>query len=425
MPFERSPMRMLAIKQLTETFGDLLSVRASIGDHERLMVEDVFEQIFFRADSDLAPWRQRVRAAHHFLDKGSLENPRGVAERFLNCAELLGMTLNAARDAKREISESKSAVSEAALRRKLGYYKDLLEGPYRVLLAPIAYSFSRAMRNSDADFIPTPDGKAKFAVLSKIERLTVYPQSQFAHGVNTHVRNAYSHSNYRILNADEVELWDPAPARKGKAPAMWGPERWSGQKLDLLLEDLELTVLAFVLAVTIYAINNRQLIIARGWTRTLSRPKLSERELRVSVQFMAQELGFRAKSFVIKNGSVEIVFKTSHPGISQNAEILMGGENWGRRLIQKVEYIDVPVVQQLLGLFQRTSLFWEGYSSIAVSVFDPSDSPIGAIALPADAVLKLEGPTKMSVESARKLFTVDSLGDANMSVRIEHSPRDP
>src|SRR5688572_15112411 len=92
----RSPMRMLAMKQFTEMFGDLLGVRASVGDHERVMIEHVYEQMFFQEAEAKGAWVQRVRAAHHFLDRGALENPKGVAVRFLNAGELIGMALNAA-----------------------------------------------------------------------------------------------------------------------------------------------------------------------------------------------------------------------------------------------------------------------------------------------------------------------------------------
>jgi hypothetical protein len=424
MENSRSPMRMLAMKQFTEMFGDLLGVRASVGDHERVMIEHVYEQMFFQDAEAKGAWAQRVRAAHHFLDRGALENAMGVAVRFLNAGELIGLALNTAMDSKREAREASGLDPEALIRRKLSYYKDLIEGPYRVLLAPIAYAFAAVMKNGDADFMPSPDGKAKLSVLPKIERLTVYPQSQLAQGVNTHVRNAYAHSNFRILDHEHVELWDIAPARKRKPPKKWGPETWHIEKLDKLADDLEITNFAFVVALAIYAINTRQLIMARGWTRTLTRPKLTEKELRVSVQHFATELGFKSKSFLFDKGTIRIEFGTNFPGRSQDTKILLGGENYGRQLIQKIEYIDIPVIQQLLGLFQRTSVFWEHYGRIVVLVAAPSGEPLGEMSLDPSIIMKLEGPSKLSVKDARKLMITDTLGEATMSVRIEHPPVD-
>src|SRR3954465_14608767 len=117
MPFDRSPMRMLAMKQFSEQFGDLLSVRASVGEYERLMVEHVYEHLFFLERSTKQAWDRRVRAAYHFLDRGSMENPRGVAERFLNSGELTGRALNAALDSKRDARDIKGGIDGEALVR--------------------------------------------------------------------------------------------------------------------------------------------------------------------------------------------------------------------------------------------------------------------------------------------------------------------
>ena len=424
MTVERSPMRMLAIKQFSESFGDLLGSRASVGDSERLMIEHVYEQLFFFESKTKEAWHRRVRAAYHFLDYGSLENPKGVAERFLNCGELMGMALNSAIDMKRESRETEDSNGEATIRRKLAYYKDLLEGAYRVLVAPVVYAFGRVMRNPDLDFVPASDGKAKLHVLPKIERLLVYPQNQLGQGVNTHIRNAYAHANYRILNEESVELWDPLPQKKNKPPKTWGPETWHVDKLDELSDDLELTNLALIHAITIYAINNRFLISARGWKKTLSRPPLTERELRQSVEHVAGELGFEPKSFAFENARIQIHFDTQYPGISQNEEIFMGGGKWGRRLIQKVEYVDVRIIEQLLGLFQKTNSYWEGYLSARIIVADPKGQLIGEIELDVKTIPQLEGPSKMPVANARRLLTFDSIGDAKMNVRIPHSPVD-
>jgi hypothetical protein len=422
MLHDRSPMAVIAFNEFQKTFENLFSVRAQVSDFERIVIESVYEKLFLRKDSK--EWERRVRAAHHFLDHGALKSPKSVAEAFLNTAETMTPVLNAAIDTHKDMHDE-TIQSNVAIRQSLAYYKQLLEGPYRLLLAPVAVGFARVMGRSDNDFIPGEDGKIKLSTLPKIEQWTIYPQSQLTQGVNTHIRNAFSHENYRILDGWDVELWDFVQSRKGKAPKKWGPEIWNLDRIDSLCNDLELTNLALLTALALYSINHRVQIQERGWSSTIKQPKLTQKELKVTLEHFASQLSFQMSSFKIENNNVLITLKTEYPGISQNEEIFMGGDKWAKKYIVKVDYKDTPTAEQLLGLLQRTQELFLGYDVLMFSITDYKDRHQGDFHIKVSNLKYLVGPDKAPANEVRMLCVIDTLASSVMSVRIEHAPVEP
>ena len=146
--------------------------------------------------------------------------------------------------------------------------------------------------------------------------------------------------------------------------------------------------------------------------------------MRIGVQYLASDLGFEPKSFTTDGHIVRIGFSTRYPGTSQTEEIFLGGKKWGRRLQQKVEYVDLLVIEQLLGLLQKTQIYWDGYSEIQVRVSDYDDKPLGEVLVNVSTIPKLEGPSKLPLAQARTLLKIDTLGDAKMNYRVAHQPID-
>jgi len=415
---DRSPMAAIAFNEFQKTFGDLFSVRAQVSDFERVVIESVYEKIFFRGDKKV--WERRVRAAHYFLDHGALKSSKSVAEAFLNTAETMNPVLNAAIDTQNEMHDE-TLQPNVAIRRSLAYYKQLLEGPYRLLLAPVAVGFARVMGRSDTDFIPGEDGKIKLSTLPKIEQWTIYPQSQLTQGVNTHIRNAFSHESYRILDGWDVELWDIGQSKKGKIKK-WGPEIWNLDQINSLCSDLELTNLAFLTALALYSSNYRNQIQEKGWSSTINQIKLTQKELKVTLEYTASQLSFKMSSFKIEEKNVLIILQTNYPGTSQNEEILMGGDKWAKKYIVKVEYKETPVAEQLLGLLQRTQYLFSGYDQLMFSIVDYQDRHQGDFHIKVSNLKYLTGPDIVPANEARKLCEIDTLANSTTSVRIEHAP---
>lgn len=417
---DRSPMAAIAFNQFTKTFGNLFSVRAEVSEFEKVLIESVYEKLFLRKNNS-KEWEKRVIAAHHFLDHGALKSPKSIAEAFLNTAEVMTQVLNAAIESHKEMG-GEALPPNVEIRQSLAYYKQLLEGPYRLLLAPVAVGFAQVMGRPDSDFIPGEDGKIKLSTLPKIEQWTIYPQSQLTQGVNTHVRNAFSHENYRILDGWDVELWDFGQSKKGKSQKKWGPEIWNVDRIDALCSDLELTNLALLTALTLYSINHRLQIQERGWSSTIKQPKLTQKELKLSLEHNANQLSFKLVSFRIENGNVIASLRTNYPGISQNEEIFMGGEKWAKKYIVKVEYVDTSIAEQLLGLLQRMRHFFLTYDQVIFSVTDYEDVHKGDLHIKVANLKLLTGPDKTSANKARSLCEIDTLKDSVMSVKIEHTP---
>lgn len=408
-----SPMRAVAMNQFVEEFGKLLSVRAELTQFEQTLIEGVYEQIFFvRERKD--EWDRRVRAAFYILDQGHLKSPTGIAEHFLNTANQLAATLNSAHAAKIALHE-KPDDSEGRMRGTLAYYKQLVEGPYRVLLAPIAFAFARKTQSNDKDFAPQKDGKASLKVLAKIERYSIYPQNQLNVGFHSHLRNAYAHENYQILDGEQVKVWDENP-RTGKT---WGPEVWSLQKVEQLIGQLELTIRALTLAVAIYSINTRAFITERDIKPTIPPPPVVARDLEASIRHAAERKSFEVVEHKRDGKTIRLKLRTQLQGIDQVSDIVVGGKGWGRRFKKPVRYTEGPVIAQLLDLLREVGPLIEDYQLIAMEILSPEDVAVGAFGMQTQHIEKLIGPTDLPLPEARKLAQVDSVGEAVMIVRHE------
>jgi len=406
-------MRTLAIPQFMEEFGDLLSVRADITEFERSLIGGVYEQIYFVREQTYE-WTRRVRAAFHFLDQGHLNSPKGVAEHFLNSANQLATLLNAAHASRLELRNIKVS-EEAKVRETLGYYKQLVEGAFRVLLAPVAFGFARKMKLTDRDFVPQRDGKISLNALRKIERYLVYPQNQLGIGYNSHVRNAYSHEKYRVLDDGKVQLWDEDPNTR----KMWGPETWTSQQIEDLVQQLELTIRGLTMALAIYSANTRAFIGERRITPTIQIPPVVFRDLKASLEYFARNYSFDLRETIRDGKTLRLKLQTQSRGIDQESEIYVGGKKWSRRFKQPVKYTEALVVAQVLELIRQCEPSLDEYDEVVLGVLNPDEEMVGEFAMRIEQVEKLTGPDAPPLQEARKLAHNDTLGDTLMHVRLE------
>ena len=412
-----SPFRILAVQRLQEQFGDLLSVQAQITEFEDSLLGTIFEFIWIFRPEDHRKWEQTARAAYHFLEKAFNEsNPKGVAAVFLKTTEQLSVAINELHVAKQEVRDEPTT-GPAAIRKVLSLYKMIVEGPYRLILAPIAYSFGKVMRNAHPAFTPDSEGKIALSALTQIERLSVLPQSAMRTGLNTHVRNAYAHEHYRPMDNDMVEIWDVSPS---SGEISWGPEIWPLTKLRDLSVELEQTIYAFLLALTIFSMNKRTVMTGRGWMVGGKLRKLSSMELEPILRYHAARLQFRFQSFHRTDTAVEVSMRLQLPGISQEEEILVGMNKGGRRFKVKVEWVDVPLIEQVLGFLQRCERDVYGYEVLTLHVRDQEDRNLGSVSIPVSNLAQLKGPNQVPVAAARGLLTVDTIPNATMPYEIRH-----
>jgi hypothetical protein len=159
MSIDSSPIRMLAIQRLRDDFGDLLEVKSEITDFERELFVCVFEYMWLHDPGDYSAWERRVRACYYFLNKAFEEkNPRGVSAIVQTAADRLSFALGDQYNARKEHRQSKDGDGHHG-RSALALYKTLVEGPYRILLAPLAYSFAQVMGLGDPAYKPDVTGK--------------------------------------------------------------------------------------------------------------------------------------------------------------------------------------------------------------------------------------------------------------------------
>ena len=124
-----------------------------------------------------------------------------------------------------------------------------------------------------------------------MEDWSVAPSNLLKEGLNRHVRNAYAHQRYRILDDNVIEMWDETPQGK----RTWGPKRLTFSEIQDLCDRLILTCMAITLALAIFGTNYQQLMIDRGWV-PLDRvsPPLRFEELRQLVTHHGKYNSFKS-----------------------------------------------------------------------------------------------------------------------------------
>lgn len=372
---DRSPMRILALNQFVQNFGDLVSVRAKTRHLEKSLIEGTYEIIWL--DSDSLPkgmdWHKTTRAAFHFLDRGFLIEPQKVSEAFVQVAEYIPLMLNKIFRQRHDVLDEHYI--DIRIEKFLALYKTIYEGLISLLMAPIVYAFSIYKNINDRDFKPRNDGRINLKAINKMEKWLVHPQNRLTIGLNSHIRNAYSHEHYRILDDGKVELWDIDPRNPKKK---WGPEIWTISTLETLCNELWLNSLAVVLSHALFSINNNSLIMARGWGNPKKLFYLRREELNHLIKVVAQENTFNLKKLEISKLNIRITLRTEFKGIDQEEEIFVGYRDGPpRKYTVQVRYEEIRIVEMFLGFLQIIGPSVTEYEKISSIIEDPNGEVIG------------------------------------------------
>ena len=414
---EQSPIARLALSQFHRTFDDLLSVQAFITSFSRSLLENIFEMImwFGRTKHDYENFERTARVAYHFLENGSQAKHKAIAQQFYAVIDKIIPALNNGRQAQAEANQIPKDNADARIEKYLAYYKVMYEGLLPFVCAPVIYAFGIAKNIKDKAFSPSDDGKVDLNAISKMNRWLVYTENRLAIGLNSHLRNAYAHNNYRILDDAQVELWDRS----------WGPEIWQLDQLIKICDQFWVNALGITCGLVLYDINNRWIIENRGWVSPTQAPRLRRKELDATIDSIADEFGFYLEKLEILPNRVSMTLSAKSKGIDQEGELYMGYKSHTNLFKIPMWYEEKRVIDQLTIMLHRLIPYFEIQSEVSIHVASPDDAPLGVLNtdFPTLIGLQLTNTKPETVESIRHVFKIDTLGDCVTFVEKEGAPR--
>ncbi len=417
---DKSPIRSVGLKLFLDRFGALLSVRAEITQFERSLIEGTYE-ILWRDMVDGSArrsWEETLRAAFHILDSGALKKPQAVWESYIKIVNQIVPALHKCFDKRREIKE-KHIGNDTLIEACLSTYKTIYEAFLPLIMAPVVYAFGIGNDPDEKGFVPRQDGRIKLTAIKKMEKWLRPPQNRLAIGLNNHIRNAYSHEYYEIMDGGRVVMWDVSP-RSGKT--VWGREVLTTQDLSELCDQVWVNSLAVTCALVLYGINNRKIAMARGWGTPSTPPVLRDRDFKMTLEFFADEAGFDVKGFSRADLEFQLKLASRMKGLDQDEEVYMGGDSRARRFKVTVKYVESRVLDQSVRLLQKIEQYLDDVNTIHVYVSTASGEQLGELKTTKRVIDNLRGPQFQDISEARKLFEIDTLGENIMHVRIENPP---
>ena len=419
-----SPIAMLAFPQFQREFGDLLNSNALITDFTRSLIDGIFENImwFDRTNQDYKQFVRTARAAYHFLLEGNKTKPKEIAQKYSLIVDHIIPSIN---NSGLALSEAKNVPSEDPdnqIRKYLESYKVMYEGLLCLICAPVIYAFGIAKRVKDKNFIPDNNGKISLNTLKTMEKLIVYSDNRLAIGLNGHVRNAYSHENYKILDDSKVKLWDPNPHKPKKS---WGPEVWPLEKLIELNNQLWVNALGITCSLVIYDINNRRIATDRGWITPGQLPQLRREELKDTIEEISDKLGFYLEELTVSNNQVSITLSPKTKGINQDSELYMGYKDHTRLYKVKMWYEEKRVIDQLTRLLVTLIPYIEAKSEVLINIVSHEGTALGSLSvdMPYIISLNLTDTEPKTVNSIRHIYKIDTIGENITYVEKKGIPR--
>ena len=412
-----SPITKFALPKFHNDFGDLLSIQAFITPFSRLLLETIFERImwFDRTRHDYDIFERTARVAYHSLENGSKTNHKAVAKQFYSVINKVILALNNSCRAQIEANQTPEDDTDARIENYLTYYKVMYEGLLPFICAPVVYAFGIARNIKDKAFSPSINGKINLHAISKMNKWLAYSDNRLAIGLNSHIRNAYAHNNYRILDDAKVELWDRD----------WGPEIWQLDQLIHLCDQLWVNALGITCALVLYDINNNQFVRVRGWLTPTQTPRLRRQELNTAIEAIVDELGFYLKKVEALPNEVSITLSTKPKGIDQEGKLYMGYKTHIDLFKIPMRYEEKRVIDQLMIMLHRLGPYFEIKNEVSIKVVSWDDVPLGSLITDFCTFvgLQLKDTKPETVDGIRQVFKTDTLGDCVTFVEKEGAPK--
>src|SRR6266404_1240281 len=196
-----NPIEAIAGPALARQFGDLLGSRAEIFDFEYGLVASMLGNIFLAqvGRQEGERWERNVRAAHYYLDRGALKRTRESCESCVRIADAIPSALN---DGMTKRDAADKLLGDEWIEALLALYKAITEGLLTLIAAPVIVGFRHVYGAKDSAFVPKPDGRVDLRAIELMEDWSQSPSGLLKEGLNKHIRNAYAHHRYRVLDDD-------------------------------------------------------------------------------------------------------------------------------------------------------------------------------------------------------------------------------
>jgi len=413
----QSPIARLALSAFHRTFDDLLNVQSFMTPFSRSLIENIFEMImwFGRTKGDYDNFERTARVTYLFLENGSQVKHRPVAQQFYAVINKVIPALNSSRQAQAEANQMPKDNPDARIEKYLAYYKVMYEGLLPFICAPVIYAFGIANNIKDEAFSPSSDGKVGLNTIPKMNKWLAYTENRLAIGLNGHLRNAYAHNNYKILDDGQVELWDRS----------WGPEIWHLDQLTKICDQLWVNALGIICGLVLYDINNFRMVESRGWVSPMQAPRLRRQELHTVIESIADELGFYLRKVESLPNGVSITLHTKSKGIDQEGELYMGFKSHTDLFKIPMWSEEKRVIDQLTIMLHRLIPYFETQNEVSIDIVSPDNISLGSLVIDFRTVigLQLKDAKPETVESVRQVFKTDTLGGCTTFVEKEGAPR--
>jgi hypothetical protein len=419
-----SPIVIFAFPQFQHEFRDLLYSDAIITDFTHSLIESTFETVmwFDRTHKDYNEFVRTTRAAYHFLVEGNKTKPKEIAQEYALIVNDIIPSINNSGLALNEAKNVPSSNPDSKIRKYLSSYKVMYEGLLSLIYAPVIYAFGIAKHVNIKDFTPDENGKISLNTLKTVEKLIVYSENRLSRGWNRHIRNAYSHETYRILDDAKVKLWDTDPHKPKKS---WGPEIWPLEKLIELNDQLFINILGVTCALVIYDINNRRIATKRGWFTSKRHPGLRREELSQSIDVIAEKLGFYMNNLSIFGNQVTINLSPHSKGINQDSNLYMGNKFHTTLYKVKIWYEEKRIIDQLTRMLVTLIPYIQAESVVTINIVSHEGKSIGSLSVDLTSIvsMNLTDTDPATVNSIRHIYKTDTLGESVTYVEYKGTPR--
>jgi hypothetical protein len=351
------------------------------------------------------------------MEKGILANLEAVASAFIVNSDRVPRQMNRTWDLYQQARDRDSV--DQKLDTYLRLYQMMYEGLAPALLAPVIVGMGVSAGSKPSQFRLDEDGRVKLSALSEIQYYSQFPSKQLSIGLHRHLRNAFAHHRYRVLDGAKVELWDVDP-RTGQHS--WGPETWSLDKLQEACDTLWRNCLGLVYALALFSLNHRRVIEQAGVFSRIhpaSDPVRAE-ELRATTTYLAKIRGFDVNTFTFSAGNLSMQLLTHRRGVDQESELFMRGPQGVAKYSVAMHHDDLPLIEQLVGLLQEVEHELGDPFAFRVAVTSPDGTDYGVLS----GETKVIPEKRIPLTELRPRFKQDTIADVNIPVLLEGYPRE-